>query len=100
MLSHQGIHRRNPGDVDDGNLSFALHDVGEQVLHHQLSALTVESADQWKQNDPFPPLYERTVVKREPPLLPFISTGVESSSSSWAWHLTMSLRLCAHTSAV
>ncbi len=54
MLRHKCVDRRDTRDVYDGDLSSRLHDVVKQVLHHQLSALTIERADQRKENDLLP----------------------------------------------
>src|SRR5262245_57227435 len=57
MLRYLCVDGRHPGDVYNGDLSSGLHDVVEQVLHHHLSTLAVEGADQRKQNDPVPKLH-------------------------------------------
>src|SRR5678815_800515 len=40
VLRHQGIHRGHTGDVDDGDGGAGLDDLGEQVLHDDLRAVS------------------------------------------------------------
>ena len=57
MLSDEGVHRRNAGDVDDGDPGARLHDLLEEVLHHDLRAGAVQRADQRQRENAVPQLH-------------------------------------------
>src|SRR5262249_60584283 len=71
MLSHQGIDGWHAGDVDDGDLGSRLDDVIEQILHHGLSTLAVQRADQGQGQDLVPQFHHRGGKLQQLPRLAF-----------------------------
>jgi hypothetical protein len=59
VLGHEGVHRRDARDVDDGDRRPGLHDALEQVLHHDLGPGAVERPDQRQREDAVPELHHR-----------------------------------------
>ena len=59
VLSDERINRWYAGNVDDGNRRASLHDPLQQTFHHYLGARTIERADEWQGENPFPEFHYR-----------------------------------------
>lgn len=52
MIGHLGVDDGHAGDVEEEDACLFLDDAGERGLHHLLSALAVDGADEGEEQDP------------------------------------------------